>query len=609
MPEVKKKKQERINSDKPRVAPKEPLVDEKTDYWNKRILEGPLEQKITAIKEAGEKKDVRSLEPLAKFLVSIDDVFRGVSAATDSFVVAEYVEYVADTLKKIFEDNVGNPEITRILPILEEGVESKKLYISVPLLEALELIGSPSIELLKKIIINYPSLVQEDTEVSLVILGLSKKEIAKIKKKAKKQDPTTYLSEPCQIATYDLIIAERDIKRIVFENAKVLDVLPDRQAWVTINEPQLAMKVLKLTLEKLGDKRSSLENILSATLGVKIKQLGEAQFTYYADEILDIVTQVVRNSKLKDDKELSGLLSKIKYGDDVKLRYIKRERSDLTLGDKCGDCTATGSIHFGDSVMWFVNPAYQILKMSKGRRFIGKINFTLGTLGKKDAMIIDALEFNPQAQEGKPYYNDGLECFDAALEFLRDLAKMEKRELFALTSSNSSGAVEMLRKIELKRAMNLEEETVKNLEYPLSRLTLLMPSDDIKQILVGTGYKGRIKLFYQILETTAVGSGGGKDLIDEKLPELEQQVLNPAQILNPEIAAAMRERDFDRAASLILSDIELDKKVKEILGLPDVKLAPKFLSEKIGRIYGTGSADMDSLKRKFLVVADNFVKL
>jgi hypothetical protein len=476
--------------------------------------------------------------------------------------------------------------------------------------------------------------VANEAEAALEKLGVPKHEIEKIMENSGRteteRDVAAHLNSPDQMAVYLLVSKNKNIKRLVFENARVLDILPDRQAWLTINEPQLAKDALQLVLNKLGNRIGGLDNALASSIGVRAKQLEESHFIYFADEILDTVAQMIRNSPLKNDEELAALLSGIRYGNGVTLRYMKREVADLSLGDKCGDCTAKGSVNFGNSVTWLVNPAYQILKMSKEGRFIGKINFTIGNLDGKDAIIIDALEFNPQAQKDKPYYEDGKECLNTALEFLRGLAKRENRELFALATSNSSGAVAMLR-AEAHRLSRDSRET-KPLDEPIAvegpdgiempvypydpkhdqvPLTLLVPQEDVCNILARAGYKDEVKFFYQMLDSTVDSRPGGvKELTDAKLPDLEREVINPAQIAKPEVATAMRERDFAKASALILMDEGAAFKIREIFKLPSgIPISPKFLSSRMERIYKTGALDVASLRRTFVVDANSFVRL
>ena len=98
--------------------------------------------------------------------------------------------------------------------------------------------------------------------------------------------------------------------------------------------------------------------------------------------------------------------------------------------------------------------------------------------------------------------------------------------------------------------------------------------------------------------------------MDSKLPELEHDVINPMQITNAEVATAMRARDFEKAAALILADPEAAEKVKHIFGLPKgAGISPKFLCLRLEKLYHTQALDAASLRRTFQVDAGNFVKL
>lgn len=430
-----------------------------------------------------------------------------------------------------------------------------------------------------------------------------------------------------QRAVCIFISKNRDIKQIVLEGSKILEALPNPQAWITVNEPALAKEAVRLVSEKLGSKIQKFDNALSQSLGVRAKQLTEQHFKFYADEILDAAIQVSAMKELKEDPEFSALLSKAKYSNGIKLRFTRREKSDLSLGDKCGDCTAKGSINFGNSITWYINPAYNVLKMSQGRHFIGKINFTLGKIAGEEAIIIDALEFNPQAKEGKPLHDDALECFEKAIEFLREIAARQNRALFALTFSNSGGASELLRSkgnfpvfVEGEGLKFLTPEEAEKISDEIGirstgnepvAINLFVPSDDVSRVLARGGFKGKPKLFYQMLDTTqAINLKEGKDRMDEKHPILEREVLNPAQIENPEIAKAMRERDFETAAKLIFAEDALLAKVKEIFKLsPNMKLSSAFLVPRMKKIYAADAWEMENLNKTFMVNIENFVKL
>jgi len=637
------------------VADKLPLTD--SVDWRKRILEGTREDRLAAIKDAVEKKDRNAVDALIKtlgeqeadvageaydaiaeltvneeqfqtivgFLVEGSDIKKSDAAYVLGLLKdARAVPYLiaADDddsgVREKVAEALGRIGDKRAVPVLIKLLKDSDINVSKEAVLSLGNIGDKKAIAPFKEYLKYCVRAENDGEdyaiVALEKLGVPKHEIEKIVANPVRgiieETLEEHLESPDQVAIYHFISKNKNTKRIVFENASILDILPNRQAWITVNEPQLAKNALQLALQKLGNRRDGLDNALASNLGVRVKQLEEekAHFTYYADEILDTIVQVVRNSQLKNDDELSALLSGIRYGNGITLRYIKRELADLSLGDKCGDCTAKGSVNFGNSVTWLVNPAYQILKMSKDGRFIGKINFTLGTIAGKDAIIIDALEFNPQAVKGKPYHKDGKACLKIALEFLRELSEKQNRQLFALATSNSSGAVAILRSQgdDLGSLLGAKEREAKPVP-----LTLLIPQDDVLRTLKVSNYSGEVKFFYQMLDSLVDSrSAGGKDRMDTKLPELEREVINPMQIANADVATAMRARDFEKAAALILADSEAEEKVRGIFSLPKgAGISPKFLCLRLEKLYHTQALDAASLRRTFQVEAGNFVKL
>jgi len=447
---------------------------------------------------------------------------------------------------------------------------------------------------------------------------VSEKEMENIFLAGCKEGIGSFLRSPLDHANYSLV-QKPDAKRIVFEKASVLSQLPDSQAWITINDPQAAKDALLALRKKLPAKMGSVDHVLSASLGVKVGQLEEHHFRYYADEIIDSIVQVAVNTKLKDDPEFQEIVSRFRYASDVKLRYARRCEADLSLGDKCGDCTAKGSVNFSNSLTWFSNPAYNILIMQRNGRFIGKVNIALSSMDGEDAIIVDALEFNPQAKKGNPYYEDGEECLQEALAFLRDLSSKEKRALIAVTISNSSGAIDTLRKFG-KPLYDWNDPETDTLEQTLAmfsrdiplRLKLVSSKTDIERILNSQGYTGEIKVFYQILDSVEAKpfEKPPEDLVDKRLPILEREVVNPAQIADESIGKAMRSRDFALASALILADASRADKVKSIFGIPKgIGISPSFLEKKLGAIYKTQAVGAGASDLEFIVDGSRFVRL
>ena len=426
-----------------------------------------------------------------------------------------------------------------------------------------------------------------------------------------------------QQAAYSLLSNSRDLKQAVLEGSKVLEILPEPQAWITVNDPEITKEAVRILIGRLGPKIQKLDSLLFNSICARTKQLEDTHFRFYADEIIDAVFQLSGMKELAHCTEFTSVLAKAKYSNGTKLRFARREKSDLSLGDKCGDCTAKGSINFANSITWYVNPAYNVLKMSQGRHFIGKINFTLGKIAGEEAVIIDALEFNPQAKEGKPLHDEALECFETAINFLRELAARQNRALFALTFSNSGGASNLLRSkgdlpvfvegegvrfISPEEAEKISDKIRTTGNEPVA-IKLFVPSDDVSRVLATGGFTGKPRLFYQMVDAvTAVGAQA--PAMDEKLPILESEVFNPAQIENAHIAKAMSGRDFESASKLILEDEKWLARVKEIFNMrPNMRVSPAFLVSRMQRIYAADAWEMETLNRAFMVDIDKFVKL
>lgn len=409
---------------------------------------------------------------------------------------------------------------------------------------------------------------------------------------------------PWQAAAHSFILKHSPAKIAVLKGSESLRPLKDPQSWITINDPKLAKAALECALRT--QPRGALDNALKASAGAKSGQLTDDHFTFFADEILDAVALQAKNS---ENPELRAIISSIKYGNGgAKLRYFRRELSDFSLGDKCGDCTARGSVNFGNSVMWTVNPAYQVLKLSFGSHFIGRVNLAFGSIRNEDAIIIDAVEFNPQAMEGKPYHEEAKQCFGKAMEFVKGLAKAQGRALYALTFSNSGGASELL--IHSGRAICDASQESRGAVQVTAKL--IASDDDIRKSLSSVRYSGPIKLFYQMLDLVDVidlSKKAHRDLVDEKLPILEREVVNPAQLADARIGKALSEGHYDVAAERILADPGRSGKISEVFGLKGMKVGPAFLAKKLQGIYRVKSMDTLHLERSFTLDGTNFVKI
>lgn len=404
-------------------------------------------------------------------------------------------------------------------------------------------------------------------------------------------------------------LASPGAKIDIMRSVDLHQLVPDPQAWISIYPPAAAREVYTWARSAFGTKMSSLESIVEKRVGVK--KITEDYFDYLPDEIIDAVLEMVRNQPTKNQQALKELCEK--YGitdEEAVLRYAKRTPADVRLGNETGDCTAPGAINYKNSLSWHVNPAYQILLMKSGRRMMGKMNMALGSVAQHRAILIDALEFNPQAVEGKPYHEKAKVLYGKALAFAKDLAKKEESRLYALVRSNSQGANtilqsegQVLASEDGIRTLPREKEKVFTVSLAIPRVT----AEFIQQ------HQGKVwyQMFEESVEKIESIKKGPADKIDDRLSLLERDVINPAQIARKEVAEAMEQRDFEMAAKLILQDPNSAAKASDFFGIPPSygTVSPKLLAEKMRKLYKSTGISVEQLENSFLLKAHSFTRL
>lgn len=448
-------------------------------------------------------------------------------------------------------------------------------------------------------------LTAQHAEKALLALGVSQAKIENIKKQTEPETkpekvPYDYNDlKPHQQAAYKLLSEEKTCKRMVFERAKVLDGITAKQEFITIHTPALAQKAYECLLRKIGNKTAGFERLLKDSLGLKLKEIDEQTFIYFADEILDIVSNFTKGTKLQGDLELTSILAEMVDTDGVKIRYITRTKSDLSLGDKCGDCTAKGSVNHKASILWNVNPVYQIATIEEGKSFMGRVNLTLGYVDNKAALIVDAHEFNPQAEKEPSFEERAKKAFDKTIKLLAEKAKAMGREFHFSTISNSSESRNFL-----------YEYGEPNRKKAL--VQLLDAEEDLQNILAIKGYKGDVPLFYQLasLDGEEDHQNAINQPLDPRIQKLEATVLNPAQIANSEIAAAMRSRNWKEAAKLLASSTEFTNQIKAVYNLPaTIGIGAEFIEKKLDIAYPQAEVKQEKLRRVIKIDSRKLIKI
>ena len=147
---------------------------------------------------------------------------------------------------------------------------------------------------------------------------------------------------------------------------------------------------------------------------------------------------------------------------------------------------------------------------------------------------------------------------------------------------------------------------------------MVIPESDIRNVLKIAGYGGKPKLYYQ---TYAQGSSHSlmprSQIEAEDLLKLENEVINPAQIANPEVADAMRRRNFGEAARLILKDEYASRIIRRIYPQICVSngsggyypIGTNFLVPKLESLFGADAMLARELKTRFNVRAEHLYNL
>jgi HEAT repeat protein len=100
------RKEKRETRDRrPETGNREPL----TDTWDSRLLGPDYKKKLSAIREAGDTKNIEALYPLIKLLEKGD----------------LYIDEILEAIPQIIIHNPGNPKILAIMPWIEGRLDEK----------------------------------------------------------------------------------------------------------------------------------------------------------------------------------------------------------------------------------------------------------------------------------------------------------------------------------------------------------------------------------------------------------------------------------------------------------------------------------------------------
>lgn len=410
-------------------------------------------------------------------------------------------------------------------------------------------------------------------------------------------------------------------KRDLFSQIPLEAELIDPQSWITIAPPSQAQHAIEnyLTLNagQLDAAKSVISRWLKNLAGFSLRELfnDSELYKYYADEILLAVTKA--NAERAATKEVKDKFS---------VRYYRRVLADMNLGNHCGDCTAVGRVNFGRSLTWYYNPFYQIVTLHGPSGLLGKMHLALTDVNGTASILIDAIEFTPMAKPDQPYYEEAKLALSYGIDFAKNLATKQKRSLVALLRSNSTEANSLIQQqgvqihrpqtplfvrfsFDAKSIANVlaipNQAILQTLEPWYQSLDFIVESNDVFDLQPGVAVQAKAK----------------PEPVDLVLPELENEVVNPAQDLFPHLGQLLdssrnqsnvlnQMNTLEEAANVILGNAQFKDRIMELYHIPkQYGVSPKFLANKLAKLFPTTNLKERSLSNAYPLKSDSFVIL
>jgi len=313
---------------------------------------------------------------------------------------------------------------------------------------------------------------------------------AEFRKEVKKQLKNKDVNDEQVAKTLDEIAVSKqainrgNIKRSIYENdqetIQAVEALGvNFKPFMNLTDPDTVYAAVeKLRSEKKGSPLYQRINQVSVDkVGKKITELTPADVAIYSDE-------------LGIELDVPGM----KKGN-ISFKFSTRDDEDIKIGDWCGDCSQKGGINENAPKTWQADVNTQIMRLYYDKKFMGRLNLVIVEATRKPTLLIDAIEFIPQARENEKYSQLAREAYKAGLEKTVEIAKaMNITQVATNTFSNSSEVGEITKElgyretyrfggIELIRGKPLTDETGEPLEYMLQSSNIGEEEDQRKVYL------------------------------------------------------------------------------------------------------------------------------
>ncbi len=282
-----------------------------------------------------------------------------------------------------------------------------------------------------------------------------------MKRKIEKEKHPVYSVNPdLRVFDFDSLMKKYgSIKKLVFDNDKetlnyVSSSGVDFAPYINLTDPHIVYDAVeKLRTEMKGSPAYQIIlNRLRNRLGLRFADLTKEDVNIFADEIAGHIIRAAGEKKAEGFERLEEHVKEKTTAGPVSFRLLSRDRYDLKLGDMCGDCTASDNINDNAQSGWISDINTQILKLYYNNRFIGRLNMVLVEYGEVPSLVIDAIEFIPQARKIKKYHRMAREAFVKGLEKIKEIAaQMNIKRVAANLQSNSKGVDKIIKDIGYER--------------------------------------------------------------------------------------------------------------------------------------------------------------
>jgi len=391
------------------------------------------------------------------------------------------------------------------------------------------------------------------------------------------------LSQPSpnyiQPGSFDELLAEQgNLKRLIYTNDRetidyVRSLGVNFEAYMNLTDHSIVYQHIEILRNDPQLKGKNIYNSVAtemrAKLGILLKDASEEDVRIYADEIALYFNQAFSKGTVATKlKPLEKHIKSTMQSGNVSFQLASRDEDDLKLGDKCGDCTAKDGMNMDKPKAWVSDVNTQFLKMYYDGKFMGRLNLVLIESHHQPAILIDAIEFIPQAREVDKYKERAYACFKEGLEKVKTIAGlMGVKQVGAYTFSNSSGVNKAIEELGYEETSNYELRRIRKKDLS----DVIDVEEDIQPYIQTRGEmelnRTQLRTFEHFMNNDYLKDPANRDelksLIESEELDSAADIIHTYMIHNEDLFSSFLWANFDvaRALQALYCDVPLDQMI------------------------------------------------